>query len=128
MVKEKLNSSDDASLLEVQTELFEEVGELVKKIIGFEEYALANRCPPQARQYRIRFNKKKYIIAVPSRTELDLLTLEGKLPPSGHMITQKFRGGQAKEIRIDGHGFDRTRHWTLPALAVTIAFGGCVRS
>lgn len=82
-------------------ELLQEVEELLEEIVDLEEYALADRCPPRARRYRIRIDKHKYEVKVPAMTGRELLTLAGKLPVTNYMISQKFRGGQAKKIGLD---------------------------
>jgi hypothetical protein len=75
--------------------------ELVDEVIDLEEYARAGRKPPRARAYRIRIDKKLYTVEVPSMTGRELLTLAGKIPVTSFMISQKFRGGQAKRIGLD---------------------------
>lgn len=82
-------------------ELLEEVTELLEEIIDLEECALANRRPPRARRYRIRIDKHKHEVEVPAMTGRELLTLAGKIPVTNYMISQKFRGGQAKRIGLD---------------------------
>lgn len=84
-----------------ENELLQEVVELLDEIIDLEECALANRRPPRARRYRIRIDKNKYEVEVQSMTGRELLTLAGKLPVTNYMISQKFRGGQAKKIGLD---------------------------
>lgn len=75
--------------------------ELIEEVVDLEECALANRHPPRARRYRIRIDKNKYEVEVQSMTGRELLTLAGKLPVTNYMISQKFRGGQAKKIGLD---------------------------
>jgi Multiubiquitin len=84
-----------------KNELLEEVKELLEEIVDLEECALANRQPPRARRYRIRIDKQKYEVEAPAMTGRELLTLAGKLPITNYMISQKFRGGQAKKIGLD---------------------------
>ncbi len=84
-----------------ENELLEEVVELLEEIVDLEECALANRQPPRARRYRIRIDKQKYEVEVPAMTGRELLTLASKLPVTNYMISQKFRGGQAKKIGLD---------------------------
>src|SRR5687767_14269010 len=79
----------------------EVLDELIDEIIDIEEYALANRKPPRAHRYRIRIDKTKYEVKVPSMTGRELLTLAGKSPVSNYMITQKLRGGQTHRIELD---------------------------
>lgn len=84
-----------------ENELPEEVVELLEEIVDLEECALANLRPPRARRYRIRIDKQKYEVEVSAMTGRELLTLAGKLPVTNYMISQKFRGGQAKKIGLD---------------------------
>jgi hypothetical protein len=84
-----------------ENELLEEVVELLEEIVDLEECALANRRPPRARHYRIRIDKQKYEVELSAMTGRELLTLAGKLPVTNYMISQKFRGGQAKKIGLD---------------------------
>lgn len=75
--------------------------ELVDEVIDIEEYAKAGRKPPRARAYRIRIDKQLYTAKVPTMTGRELLTLAGKIPVTNYMLSQKFRGGQAKRIGLD---------------------------
>lgn len=84
-----------------ENELLEEVTELLEEIVDLEEYALANRCPPHARRYRIRIDKNKYEVDVAAMTGRQLLTLAGKLPVTNYMISQKFHGGQPRKLGLD---------------------------
>jgi Multiubiquitin len=101
-----------------KNELLEEVKELLEEIVDLEECALANRQPPRARRYRIRIDKQKYEVEVVAMTGRELLTLAGKLPVTNYMISQKFRGGQAKKIGLDEEADFTTpgveRFMTLP--------------
>lgn len=84
-----------------KNELREEVKELLEDIVDLEEYALADRCPPRARRYRIRIDKHKYDVEKPAMTGRELLTLAGKTPVTGYMISQKMRGGEARKLGLD---------------------------
>jgi len=75
--------------------------EIADEIIDIEECAKAGRKPPRARAYRIRIDKQLYTVKVPAMTGRELLTLAGKIPVTSYMISQKFRGGQAKKIGLD---------------------------
>lgn len=73
----------------------------IDEIVDVEEYGQANRPVPRARRYRIRIDKKKYDVEVSGMTGRELLTLAGKLPPDGYMITEKLHGGQTNRIGLD---------------------------
>lgn len=97
----------------------EEMSEQVTEdIVDLEEYAQADRIPPRARRYRIRIDKRKYDVEVPSMTGRELLILAGKTPPTQYMISQKLRGGQTKRIDLDDRADFTTpgveRFMTLP--------------
>jgi len=70
-------------------------------VVDLEEYAKAGHTPPRVTHYRIRIDKNKYDVAVPSMTGRELLILAGKTPPTQYMIVQKFSGGQTKRIGLD---------------------------
>jgi hypothetical protein len=74
---------------------------VANEVIDIEECARAGRKPPRARAYRIRIDKQFYTVEVPAMTGRELLTLAGKIPVTSYMISQKFRGGQAKKISLD---------------------------
>lgn len=73
----------------------------VDDIIDLEEYAKQNRKPPRARRYRIRIDKKHYVVEVPAMTGRELLNLAGKTPATNFMISQKFQSGEAKKLGYD---------------------------
>ncbi len=71
------------------------------EIIDLEEYAKAERRPPQARRYRIRIDKQYFVVSVSSMTGRELLNLAGKTPATNYMISQKLRNGEARRIGLD---------------------------
>lgn len=73
----------------------------IDDIIDLEEYAKSGRKPPRARRYRIRIDKEHYTVEVTAMTGRELLTLAGKTPVTGYMISQKMRGGEARKISLD---------------------------
>jgi hypothetical protein len=75
--------------------------DFVDDVIDLEAYAKADKKPPRARAYRIRIDKQLFTVEVMQMTGSELLTLAGKIPVTGYMISQKFRGGQAKRINLD---------------------------
>ncbi|MBA3272288.1 MAG: multiubiquitin domain-containing protein [Chthoniobacterales bacterium] len=79
--------------------------------VDLEEYAKSNRKPPRARRYRIRVDKNHYEVEAPAMTGRELLTLAGKTPVTGYMISQKMRGGEAHKI-----GYDERADFTTPGV------------
>lgn len=72
-------------------------------VLDVEEFVKANpsKKPPHARRYRIRIDKVRYEVTVPSMTGRDLLVLAGKTPPERFSISQKLHGGQSRPIGLD---------------------------
>lgn len=79
----------------------EKTTEETEEVIDIEEYAKSNRKPPKAKSYRIRIDKQHYVVNVSAMTGRELLNLAGKVPATNYMISQKFRGGEAKKIGLD---------------------------
>jgi len=75
--------------------------EISDEIVDVEEYGKSNRRPPKAKRYRIRIDKERYVVEVPSMTGRELLVLAGKSPPERYVISQKFHGGQTRPIAQD---------------------------
>jgi hypothetical protein len=71
------------------------------EVVDLEEYANAGKAIPKARHYRIRIDKTKYVVDVPSMTGRQLLLLAGKKPPERFRIDEKLKGGQTREIGLD---------------------------
>ncbi len=69
-------------------------------VIDVEEYVTAGKEIPKGRRYRIRIDKEKYLVGVPSMTGRQLLLLAGKNPPERFRIDQKLRGGHTKEVGL----------------------------
>lgn len=72
-----------------------------EEIIDLEEFAKSNRKPPKAKSYKIRIDKQKHVVNVSAMTGRELLNLAEKVPSTNYMISQKFRGGEAKKIGLD---------------------------
>jgi hypothetical protein len=78
-----------------------EKNSIVEEIIDLEEYAKADRKPPRAKSYRIRIDKKHYVVHVPAMTGRELLNLAGKTPASDYVIFQHVRGKKPEKIGLD---------------------------
>ena len=61
-------------------------------LVDLEDHAREHdACAPRARRYRIRIDREKYIVEVPTMTGREILALAGHTPKS-HKIYQKRRG------------------------------------
>lgn len=104
----KLKIMDTKKLTETNVTAAETV---VDETIDLEEYAKAGRKPPKAKRYRIRIDKKHYVVEVEAMTGRELLNLAGKTPATNFMISQIFHGGEAKKI-----GYDEKVDFTKPGI------------
>ena len=95
-------------------ETIQQLGE----IIDVEEYSKAGKTPPHGKVYRIRIDKNKYDVTVPTMTGRQLLELAGKTPIEQFRIYQKLRGGQSIVIdynqTVDFRSPGIERFMTLP--------------
>jgi len=73
----------------------------VVDLVDVEECGKAKRRPPKARRYRIRIDRERYVVEVPSMMGRELLVLAGKTPPERYTISQKLHGGQTRTIGLD---------------------------
>jgi Multiubiquitin len=91
--------------------------EVPEELIDLEEWAKAGKAPKPAKAYRIRIDKDKKDVTVPSMTGRQILGLVSKTPET-HMLSQKMHGGAPKTIgaddpvRFDTPGIERFQ--TLP--------------
>lgn len=53
---------------------------------------------PQAKRYRIRVDRQRYVVDRPAMTGREILVLAGKTPPERFRLDQKLRGGQARKV------------------------------
>jgi hypothetical protein len=82
----------------------------IEELIDLEEWAKAGKTPKRAKVYRIRIDKEKKDVTVPSMTGRQLLGLVNKTPET-HMLSQKIRGGAP--VPIDA---DTTVHFDTPGI------------
>lgn len=75
--------------------------EITHDEVDIEEYAKRGEKPPRARRYRIRIDRERFTVTVSTMTGYELLKLAGKVPPDRFTLTQKFRGGAVKAVRLD---------------------------
>lgn len=69
-------------------------------ILDVEECGKANHKPPKARRYRIRIDKKHYVVEQQIMTGRELLILAGQIPVEQFTIKQKLHGGESKVIGL----------------------------
>lgn len=84
----------------------------IEELIDLEEWAKAGKTPKRAKVYRIRIDKEKFDVKVPSMTGREILALVNKTPEK-HMLSQKIRGGAPvpiepdQSVRFDTPGIER---------------------
>lgn len=84
----------------------------IEELIDLEEWAKAGKTPTKAKVYRIRIDKEKFDVKVPSMTGREILALVNKTPEK-YMLSQKIRGGAPvpiepeKTIHFDTPGIER---------------------
>jgi hypothetical protein len=74
---------------------------ILEIVVDIEECSRQGRKPPHARHYRIRIDKKLYVVDTPHPTGRALLELAGKTPPEKWILRQIFRNGPAVLIGLD---------------------------
>jgi hypothetical protein len=84
---------------EVTTILEEEV-EVLEEIIDLEEQAKAGHEPKKAKKYRIRIDKKHYVVDVHQMTGRQILAVAG-LTPEKYVLSQKLQGGVIEPVGPD---------------------------
>ncbi|HVR57011.1 MAG TPA: multiubiquitin domain-containing protein [Pseudolabrys sp.] len=82
-------------------EEIEKIEEPLEIIVDIEECSREGRKPPHARHYRIRIDKKQYVVDTPHPTGRQLLVLAGKAPPEKWILRQIFRNGPAVPIGLE---------------------------
>ena len=84
---------------EKAVELVEEIL-ILEELIDLEEWAKAGKKPKPAKVYRIRIDKEKKDVSVPSMTGREILALVGKTPEK-HLLSEKFHGGVVEPVKAD---------------------------
>ncbi len=74
--------------------------EVADEIVDVEEYAKSGRPVPNNCRYRIRVDRQHFVVDAHSLTGRQILKLVDKTPEE-FMLSQKFRGGEAKTIEPD---------------------------
>lgn len=69
--------------------------------VDVEEFALAGRLVPRARRYRIRVDRERIVVHVPSLLGREILRLAGRMPAEQWILSQRFRGGEVREVGLD---------------------------
>lgn len=97
---------DKGKLLSLIDLIKESVGES-EVIVDAEEPVDIESCsarghhPPRARKYRIRIDKKRYVIDRDAITGRELLERAGKTPHTSYRLDQRFDSGKIKRIEYD---------------------------
>ena len=78
-----------------------EIEEILDIVVDVEEYARTGQKPPRARHYRIRIDKKLYVVDTAHPTGRALLVLAGKTPPEKWILRQIFRNGPAVPVGLE---------------------------
>ena len=92
--KEHDNAADKSAAL-----VEENIADL-EELIDLEEWAKAGKKPKPAKIYRIRIDKEKKEVTVPSMKGREILALVGKTPET-HMLSEKIHGGGVEPIAAD---------------------------
>lgn len=58
-------------------------------VVDIEEFVKAGKPIPAGKKYRIKIEKEKYVVKVPSMTGAEILTLAGKVPVEKFILQQK---------------------------------------
>lgn len=82
-------------------EKLEEIEELLETIVDLEQCACEGKKPPRATHYRVRIDKKRYVLENPHPTGRELLLIAGKVPPAKWVLRQIFRNGPAVAVPLD---------------------------
>lgn len=70
--------------------------------LDVEEYCkLHGGLPPRAKRYKIRVDREKFTVNVPTPSGRQILEIAGKRPPENWLLNQKVRGGQVRPIGLD---------------------------
>lgn len=103
--------------VETQNSQVDGAGE-TEEVIDLEAYARDGKTPPKGKRYKIRIDKKYYIVHVSHMTGRQILELAEKEPPEKFRLDEKFKGGVTKKIELTDvvefttHGIER--FMTLP--------------
>jgi Multiubiquitin len=83
-----------------------------EELIDLEEWAKAGKTAMKAKVYRIRIDKEKFDVKVPSMTGREILALVNKTPEK-YLLSLKIRGGAPvpiepdQTVRFDMPGIER---------------------
>jgi hypothetical protein len=86
--------------------------EEIEELIDIEEWAKAGKSPKPAKVYRIRIDKEKKDVTVPSMRGREILALVNKTPEK-YLLSEKIRGGAPlpidadQPVRFDKPGVER---------------------
>jgi len=77
--------------------------EKIEDLVDLEDFAKKNNGakPPKAKKYRIKIDKEKYTVEVPSMTGREILAKAGMNPVERYQLNQKKHGGKIEVIGLD---------------------------
>jgi hypothetical protein len=86
--------------LKAEVAILKEEVEVLEEIIDLEEQAKAGKEPKKAKKYRIRIDKKHYVVDVHQMTGRQILAVAG-LTPEKYVLSQKLHGGVIEPVGPD---------------------------
>lgn len=91
---------DEIAEKKAENAILKEEGEVLEEIIDLEEQAKAGLKPKKAKKYRIRIDKKHYVVEVHQMTGREILAVAG-LTPEKYVLSQKLHGGVIEPVAPD---------------------------
>ena len=74
---------------------------VLDEIADLEEYAQRGERPPRCKGYRIRVNRKHFVVHKPEPLGREILKLAGFVPPQDYTLRMKVHGGRPEKIGLD---------------------------
>lgn len=94
------NANDDVAIeINVRNEHGREVIEI--EIVDIEEHGRENRCPPLARQYKVKVDGKPFVFEGRFVTGRDILIKASKVPPERYELEKRMHGGHYVSVSLD---------------------------
>ena len=69
--------------------------------VDIESTASTGQRRPRARQYRIRVDRERFLVDVPTMTGREIIELASRTPPENWLLSQKLHGGKVLNIALD---------------------------
>jgi hypothetical protein len=71
------------------------------EVIDIEDFTKAGKLIPEGKKYKIRIDKDKYVVHVPSMKGREILMLAKKNPPERYRLDEKLKGGHTRKIGLN---------------------------